>query len=467
MGAYEAMSNRKNVLWIVTDQQRGQALGVAGDPNVHTPNLDNLCRSGAWFSDAVSGYPLCCPFRGSMLTGVYPHKCVPAHEARLDPAQPTIANVMNDHGYDTFYLGKWHLDGFHEWTGERAANHIVPPDARGGFRTWIGYENNNSQWDCWIHGGEGDGAFHRRLPGFETDALTDMMIEYLDGRAKKAQDGVDEPFFAVLSVQPPHDPYLAPEKNQRNHNAGTIQFRPNVPDVARVRRTAAADLSGYYAQIENIDENVGRIVDALRANGLMDDTHIIFVSDHGDMHGSHGHFRKTSPHEESIRIPFIIAGEHPMYYDRRGCGRVPDVLVSHVDIAPTTLGLCGIEPPEWMEGTDYSRYRLRDNPVRDEPDSVYLQGCISPGHGETIDKPWRGIVTKDGYKYACFEGMEWMLYNLNEDPYEQVNLVHYGDCHALLTRMNEKLRHWIESTGDTFRLPEIVDNSPWLKALKR
>ena len=98
-------------------------------------------------------------------------------------------------------------------------------------------------------------------------------------------------------------------------------------------------------------------------------------------------------------------------------------------------------------------YRLPGNSTLKEPDSVFLQSCVSTGQGECIDKPWRGIITKDGYKYVCFEEMEWLLYDLNNDPYEQINLVHYGNCHALLARMNQRLQEWLDQTDDTFHLP--------------
>jgi arylsulfatase A-like enzyme len=173
------------------------------------------------------------------------------------------------------------------------------------------------------------------------------------------------------------------------------------------------------------------------------------------MHGSHGQFKKTSPYEESLRIPFIIAGENPMAYMKRGCGKISGVPVNHVDIAPTTLGLCGIKVPEWMEGTDYSHYRLRDNPAYEEPDSAFLQSVIPTEHHDCVDKPWRGILTKDGYKYACFEDHEWLLFDLKEDPYELVNLCHNKKYWPLLRELNEKLRLWIEKTGDHFSLPKI------------
>ncbi|MCB0158472.1 MAG: sulfatase-like hydrolase/transferase, partial [Caldilineaceae bacterium] len=170
---------RPNVIWIFGDQHRAQAVGYAGDPNVHTPNIDRLAAEGLTFTGAVGGCPLCSPYRGALLSGRYPHNSVPGHEQQLPPAQPTIAHAFNEAGYHTAYFGKWHVDGFHERDG-RAAMHIVPPERRGGFQQWVGYENNNSQWDCWVHGGAGDDAFHRPLPGYETDALTESVIDLSD-----------------------------------------------------------------------------------------------------------------------------------------------------------------------------------------------------------------------------------------------------------------------------------------------
>ncbi len=441
---------KRNMIWIFGDQHRSQALSCNGDSNVNTPNIDNLADTGINFINAVSGFPLCCPYRGSLLTGIYPHKCVPGHEYRLPPDQPTIANVFNDAGYETAYFGKWHLDGFKEREG-RAALHIVPPERRGGFKKWTGYENNNSQWDCMVHGGEGESAFQYRLPGYETDEMTNLLIDYINDKGKDKQKGSETPFFAVLSVQPPHDPYIAPEEFRKNHNGSNIKLRPNVPPVPRIENKARKELAGYYAMIENLDYNIGRIRKSLHNNNIAFDTHIIFFSDHGDMHGSHGQFRKTGPYEEAIRVPFIISGEQPFYDGRKtGSCTAP---VNHVDIAPTTLKLCGIEVPEWMEGTDYSHYRF-GTMNEAEPDSAFIQSVIPTGHGDSVDKPWRGIVTKDGWKYVCFESVAWLMFDLNEDPYEFVNVAHNPAYSAKKKLLNNRLKKWIDETGDTFALPE-------------
>lgn len=437
---------RPNVIWIFDDQHRAQALSCNGDVNLNTPNLDTIAAQGVNFTSAVSGFPLCCPFRGSLVSSRYPHKCVPGHEYPLPDGQPTIANVFRENGYRTAWFGKWHLSGWHERDG-RAAMYITPVEKRGGFETWAGYDNNNSQYDSWVHGGAGKDAFHYRLPGYETDELTNLLIKYI-----KEQDAT-KPFFAAMSVQPPHNPYVAPEGWMGRHNPAQIQLRPNVPNVPSIVARARRDLAGYYGMIENVDWNVGRIRKALDAAGLAFNTHILFFSDHGDMHGSNGQFLKMTPHEESIRIPFLIGGERPHGYEGRGNGRFP-VPLNHVDIAPTTLGLCGIAKPSWMEGADYSHYRIKGKPAVAEPDSAYLQHVVPTMHGDSVDKPLRGLVTRDGWKYVCFEGVSFLMFNLNEDPYEQANLAHNARYRAERKKLIARLKQWVHDTGDKFTIPE-------------
>lgn len=434
---------RPNVIWIISDQQRAMSLACNGDPSARTPHLDRMARYGVNFTQAVSANPICCPFRGSMLTGLQHHRCVPGHQYGLNEEQPTIANVFNEAGYDTAYIGKWHLDGCRS----NAVLHYVPPHRRGGFQKWMGYENNNAQWNTWIHGNLFGKEEKRRVPGYETDGLTDLFIEYLNGRK-----GNEQPFFAVLSVQPPHPPYMAPAENLDHFRARDLELRPNVPAAPRYQQDARKNLAYYYAMIENLDQNIGRILKTLADCEMDLNTHILFFSDHGDMMGSHGLWGKVMPYEESIRIPFLISGGAPCYFGHN-IGNV-NALLTEVDIAPTTLGLCGLPIPAWMEGRDYSHYRLanRPRPQSPEPDSAYIK-AITPHDGSY--KPWRGIVTKDGYKYVCFENEPWMLFNLNQDPFEQANLVHQLPYLPLCHRLQARLQQWIQETGDIFQLPVL------------
>jgi arylsulfatase A-like enzyme len=434
---------QQNVIWIFGDQHRAQALGYAGDPNLRTPHIDRLASEGVTFTNAVAGCPWCTPFRGSLLTSFYIHHAVQRTPQRIDPDLPMVADAFNEQGHLTAYFGKWHLGG---------SNRIVyiPREERGRFDIWIGYENNNAQYDCWVHGhdlhGRDDQEAHaERLETYETDALTDRLIGFLAEYGRGPQ-----PFFAVLSVQPPHNPHVAPPEYMRRHDPGQVVLRPNVPDIPRIREQARAELAGYYAQIENLDWNVGRVMAALRELGLEDTTHVVFFSDHGDMHGSHGYVRTSSPWEESVRIPCI--------FRPAGGTRVnpeSDVPLNHVDFAPTTLGLCGIAPPGWMQGTDLSHHIVPGRlPPPREPDSAFLQHSYRKRF-DCLNRVWRGVRAGDGWKYVCLEGQPLMLFNLNEDPYELNNLAFldtYNDKRAELQAM---LAGWLERTGDTFPLPEL------------
>lgn len=444
------MTEKKpNVVWFIVDQMRGQAMGINGDPNVFTPNLDNMAIAGVNFPNAVSGYPLCCPFRGSMITGKYAHNhSIKYHEDRLDPDLLTVTDVFNAKGYETIHLGKWHMAGLKEGDG-RSALRSVPKNDRGRFDTWLGYDNNNSQWDCYLHGHDGNEEVeHYKLPGYETDCLTDMAIERLKTRSDE-----DAPFFMVVSVQPPHVPGLAPARNRR-YQAQDLVLRPNVHPTVEER--ARIGLSGYYAQIENIDDNIGRLMEVLRDKDLIDETHVMFFCDHGDQLGSQGRFGKCVPYEESVKVPFIIGGGVPLCNQGQGSWNA-DSVINHVDIAPTTLGLCGIDVPEWMEGFDYSHrcsttgtWQERKARCEEEPDSAYLQLI---GDRES-SYAWRCVVTRDGWKYACVDGGEWLMFNLNDDPHEQNNLAFNTASRQKRSELNSLLRSWAEKTGDQFEFPD-------------
>jgi arylsulfatase A-like enzyme len=433
----------KNVIWIFGDQHRAQTLGYAGDPNVHTPHLDRMAAEGV-VMNGVSGCPLCCPYRGSLLSGRYVHEAVPGHEKQLDPALPTVATAFNDAGFHTAYFGKWHVDGHHE-RDLRGAFHIVPRERRGGFDTWVGYENNNAQYDCHVHGHDNeDEVEHYKLPNYETEALSDLFIEHIERRNQAGGR-----FFAALSVQPPHDPYVAPPEFARQHNAADVQLRPNVPAIPWVEKRARRELAGYHAMIEDLDHHVGRIRAKLTQLGLLEDTVIVFFSDHGDLHGSHGQFKKTSPLEESIRVPMIVSAGADLYEHQRA--HRPNVLVNHVDLIPTSLGLCGLEVPDWCRGTDLSGHFIKEKSA-DVPDSAFLQFVEPTGHGHSVGRPWRGIVTSDGWKYACFKNQPWLMFDLNEDPHEQANRAHDPAFLQKRQQLHDRLRQWIDETRDTFAL---------------
>lgn len=439
-----------NIIWILSDQHRAQALSCAGDPNLSTPTLDRM--KGAACS-GIGGSPVCSPFRGSLLTSIYPHHCIPGHDDPLPQNVPTIAHTFKGAGYHTAYFGKWHVDGaIHRTPDTRPAHQFVAPERRGGFDCWIGYENNNAQYDCWVHGHDasGDPVDLYKLPSYETDDLTDLLINHLKNQTS------EQPFFAVLAVQPPHSPYVAPEAFTKRHTPEEIQLRPNVSLVDRIQDRSKKDLAGYYAMIENLDHNTQRVLDTLKTTHLADNTQVIYFSDHGDMHGSQGRILKCAPWEESIRIPFLVSDGHGKALPQIQT-TTPD-LINHVDIGPTTLGLCGIDAPDTFQGADYSGYFGTNRPIP-QIDSAYLQ-IVDPGYrcgfASDRERPWRGVITNDGWKYAILEGQPWLMYNLNEDPYETANLALDGQFRNDRQRLQDLLADWITRTDDTFQLPDIT-----------
>ncbi|MFW6060528.1 MAG: sulfatase [Phycisphaeraceae bacterium] len=438
---------RPNVIWIFGDQHRGQALGCAGDPNVRTPNIDGLAQYGLRCPNAVAGTPWCTPFRAALLTGRYPHQvgCTRT-PSQLSPEHPTIAQPLREGGYHTAWVGKWHLGG-------KNYPEDVPPELRGGFDYWMGFEAGNVPYNTSIQGSDHEEL--RELPGYQTDELTDLLIRHLRGHC--AQDDY-QPFFAALSVQPPHDRYVAPARFMR-HNPGTLELRPNVPDVPWVQEMARHELSGYYGMIENFDWNIGRLLDALREMRIDSDTWIMFFSDHGDSHGSHGMFRKSNPYEESIRIPMIIARASP---NRGDPDHLCDATINHVDITATTLGLCGIEPPAPMAGHSYHHHLVEtaQDTAHDDPESAYLQQIPPKAFPQGIDVPWRGVVTRNGWKYICMPSARWLMFNLNDDPYEQANLAFNTRFMDQRRRLHQMLADWIERTGDEFEMPAVDSGAP-------
>ena len=378
------------------------------------------------------------------MTSRYIHNCVSRTPEQMDSELPVVTDVFNAAGYDTAYFGKWHLNGSNKIT-------YVPRENRGRFNSWIGYENNNAQYECWVHGHNTEGRddtdpFAEKLSMYETDALTDKLLDYLKGRSPNYGDG--KPFFAVLSVQPPHNPHVAPSEFADRFKPEDIILRPNVPDIPRIVERAREDLAGYYAQIENLDFNVGRIIKMLRDMNLERSTHVLFFSDHGDMHGSHGYVRKSSPWEEAVCIPFIVrpAGGLPGGAESNAC-------LNHVDIAPTSVALCGLRVPDWMAGTDLSPaiYGNKDKPY---PSSAYLQHSFRKRF-DCLNRPWRGVRTADGWKYVCLEGQPIFLFNLNEDPYETANLAFLDTFNDKREELQSELQAWMMRTGDEFRLPEL------------
>lgn len=451
-----------NLLVVMADQLRRQALGAYGDPNVSTPHIDGLASSGVRFDRACSTYPVCVPFRFSLMTGEYAHsRSVPAIEWRLSPAERTLAHEFNDAGYETIYVGKWHLYGGMGgvlpnkppgFTSVKANRTPVPREHRGGWQKWLAFEVGGHSFDtCYF---EDDDPIPRPITSYQTDGLFDLAMNHL-GSGRDAT----RPFCCVVSVEPPHNPYLAPESYVRRWRDREPHLRANVETPARQAGAEQQvdelleDHRGYYAMIENLDDNVGRMVQFLRERNLADDTVIIVLSDHGDLLGSHGILSKYKqyPYEESVGIPLIV--HDPRSPSRHGTA-LPDAVATE-DLYPTLLGLAGLTPSRPKPGADLAPLVRGELAGLDRP-GVLLEFVseyrkAAPFHEQT----WRAFCSAR-YKYVVLGdaagGEPWLFFDLEMDPYEQVNLIDDPGYKDEITEHHRLLRERMLSTGDHYVL---------------
>lgn len=412
-----------NVLWIMADQLRYAALGFAGDPNVATPNIDRLAAQGTAFHGAVSQYPVCVPYRASLMTGLHsPANGAERHGDFIDPSLPTVATAMGAAGYRTCFTGKWHLapecnaaavtpEG---WIGQE---YWVHPRFRGGFQRWFGFNISNNYERTYIASGER--LEPRRLEGYQTDALTDLLFDHL------RQEPGDRPWFHVLSYESPHPGwggsprspmYPAPEAYEAMFDPEAVRLRPNVPEAMAAE--ARVQMAGYYRLITNLDDNVGRILAFLDEQGWSESTLVVFHSDHGEMGGSHGLRNKQVPFEESVHVPLLWRwpGQVPAggRYEGLSCG---------VDIYPTIAGLCGVPMAGPVHGLDHAAVVCGGGSGEALREDVLLQ-WEAPRFGFG-DHPYRGIRTRRHTYVVGRDEAFCLLFDRDTDPYETQNL--FGD----------------------------------------
>lgn len=426
---------KPNVVFLFADQMRAHDLGVMGNSQVITPNLDKLASEGLLVKNMIAASPVCTPYRGHLMTGRYAHATGVVHnDVKLPISEITIADQMVDAGYHTGYIGKWHLAG-----------HRDNPVAKEDRRNWLFWAVRNCSHAhfeprYWIN----DETEPVTVDGWEPDVQTDVAIEYI-------REHRDHPFFLTVSYGPPHNPYKAPERFVKQYEGRTLKERPNVPP----RNEKDKDqLLHYDAMVTSLDECVGRISAELEATGLTESTILVFTSDHGDMLGSQGHPLKQRPWEESINVPFIIRQPGKIK-----AGQKRDWIVSSVDLMPTLLGLCGASVPDKVQGIDQSQ--VFQGKAEEQRDSAFLFNTHNGG-GPGCD--WRGIRTKD-WVYVYHMRGDWILYDLKKDPYQLNNLVDNpayrlkrNELHKKLETLRAELGEDLPLNGrlpDPIRLPKL------------
>ena len=451
------MAKRPNILVVLSDQLRRQALACYGDPDARTPHTTQLARDGIVFDQACSTYPICVPFRFTLMTGEYAHtRLVPGIEWRMSPAERTLADEFNESGYETIYVGKWHLDGGHGRLGSAVQTNRCPVKRpyQGRWQKWFGFELRNGPFDtCYF---EDDDPTPIPIEGYQTDGLFDIAMNYL------AEDRDQQrPFCMVLSVEPPHDPFEAPVEYQTPWEAREIELPPNFEAADEAQRTQfILNRKRYNAMVENLDSNLGRLRTFLAKNNLSDDTVLVFLSDHGELAGAHGLRGKQWPYEESVGIPLIVCD--PRYPARAGTHLTTPT--SSEDLFPTLLGLADLRPKNDLPGTDLTSLIQGRTTQLNRP-GVLLEFVAELRQGVPFyDAIWRGFRSEH-YKYLVKgdkNGAEpWAFFDLANDPYEMHNLVDEPNWAQAIGQHHGWLRTRMEQTDDPFVLQPAWGREGW------
>lgn len=417
------MARRPNVIVFFTDQQRWDTTGLHGNPLDLTPNLDRVAKEGTHVRYSFTCQPVCGPARSSLQTGLYATQTGSyVNGIPLDPELPTMASWFRDAGYRTGYIGKWHL----------ASEDPVPPDERGGYQDWLAsnvLEFTSDAYDTVMYDEDGRPV---KLPGYRVDALTDAAIDYVDRHQ-------DDPFFLFVSYLEPHhqnrrDDYPAPTGYRERYEGRWIP-----PDLAALGGTVYQQFAGYCGMVKRLDEAYGRLLDALRSLDLLDDTIVLFTSDHGSHFKTRNSEYKRSLHDASVRVPTVLTG--PGF---NAGGEIRE-LVSLVDLPPTLLDAAGIDVPENLPGRSILDL-IERRPSEQWPDDVFIQVSESQTGRAVRTRRWKfGVVAPDTTDRRVAHAdtyVEAELYDLEADPHELHNLVHEESHAELCKRLGERLtRH--------------------------
>ena len=441
--------NKLNIIFYFTDQQRADTCGCFGQPLHITPNLDALAGEGVKFDYAFTPQPVCGPCRALFQTGRYPTDtgCF-RNNIMLPQTVKTLANYIEEAGYETAYIGKWHLASDGELEQPPVIDHAttaIPLHLRGGY---TGFWRASDVLEFTSHGYDGYvfDEHDKRIDfsGYRVDCMTDFALDYLD-----TWDG-DKPFFMTISHIEPH------HQNDRKHyegpNGSKQRFQDFIlpGDLQALGGDARDEYPDYLGACASLDENLGRLVEKLKRKKIYDNTVIIFASDHGS------HFRtrnlddhlngyddyKRSCHDACLRVPLVIRGG-----SFQG-GIAVDQLVSTESLPKTILALAGVDVKDAMIGENL--LDVVTGSTENRVNEVYAQ--ISESRVgrviRTVDYTYSvyapGINGGAAASARVYE--DDFLYDLKQDPYQLTNLIADPAYAAVKKRLRERLLAWIEKS---------------------
>jgi N-acetylglucosamine-6-sulfatase len=409
-------ARRPNILFILSDDHRWDALSHVGHPAARTPNLDRLAREGVLFENAFCTTSLCSPSRASFLTGMYAH----THGVRnnMTPwnnAHVTFLEMLHGAGYETGYVGKWHMPG--GFPKLRGLDRFVTFTVDGG---------QGRYFNCPLIV---DGQEVASRKEYITEELTDYALEFL-GRER------ERPFCLYLSHKAVHLQFFPPKELDGLYDDVELDLPREADSWVGLTngnfypRPLAAMYRDYLECLLAMDQQIGRVLDRLDELGLSDDTIVIYAGDNGFFWGEHHFTDKRWPYEESIRIPLIV--RHPEAI--RDAGRRASQMVLNIDLAPTLLDVAGLRSLESMDGESFAPI-LMDQNTRGREAWLYEYFMDYP-----YAVPETRAVRTERHKYIEYEGERGPeLFDLVADPREMKNLYGTPEGRALLPELKQAL----------------------------
>lgn len=435
-------ANSPNVVVFFTDQQRWDTVGAYGSPLGITPRLDAAAEEGTVVENAITTQPVCGPSRACLQTGQHATTHgVYTNAGRLPDGDHLLARRFDRAGYETGYVGKWHLAG--------TTTEPVPEGKRGGYRDYWraadSMEHTTHPYEGIVYDEDGGRI---EFDGYRVDELTEMALEFI-------REPHDAPFFLLLSHIEPHHQndmgrYVAPEGYAYRHRNPWVP-----PDLRERPGDWYEELPDYYGICERLDECYGRLLDTLEAEGILEETIVLFLSDHGSHFRTRNAEYKRSCHESSVRIPMVFRG--PGFGD----GTQLSTPVSMIDVAPTLLDAAGLKTPNAMEGEsvlpliDGERQDARSNAARvegqiDDRDREVLIQLSEAEVGRALrTSRWKySVYTPDADSHETPRPdryVERYLYDLAADPYERTNLAGRNDYREVADHLRHRLGERIKA----------------------
>jgi len=456
-------ADRPNVVFILTDDQRADAMSCAGHPFLRTPHIDKLASEGVRFTNAFVTTSLCSPSRASILSGLYAHTHGVSNNFTDYPAGLNSYPLqLQKQGYKTAYIGKWHMGEDND-------------AARPGFDYFVTHKGQGNYFDTEFNFGGDRGR--KVVSGYYTDGVTELAKEWL------AEQKSDQPFCLIIGHKAPHTPFTPAPRHADIYKditvgypgsafhlegkPGWVQqridtwhgiygpiygFRKEFPDSSPFDVEHFSEFAkAYTASILAVDDSVGQVYSTLQSMGCLDDTVLIFTSDNGFFLGEHGMSDKRTMHEASIKVPLIVR-----YPAKAAAGTIMNHQVLNIDFAPTILELCSAPPMQGIHGLSWAP--LLDNPEAPWRDGWYYEYNYEKQFPYTPNV--RGIRTNE-WKYIRYPHGDGSpdrhmaeLYHLPSDPDEANNLINNPVYHQQAAQLRERLEELMKATGATaFHMP--------------